>query len=121
MLNQAALPARLMHSDLPQSLSQNQKLTATMHPLVIDERLISLFKYWNGTVQQGMWYNQGLYQLLQTYSAHERLQAYAVAYDHAEKGEIVCITVSKNSYRLWLGLRSPTSDANLDSPPTAGE
>lgn len=61
-------------------------------------------------MQQGMQYNKGLYRLLHTYGTHERLQAYAAAYDYAEKGEMICITVSKTSYRLWVGLRSSANE-----------
>lgn len=88
------------------------------HPLVINECLISCFKYWDGIVQQGMRYNQELYRLLQIYEANERLQAYMVAYNHAEQGNLICITVSKITYRLWLGLRSPESTFSLCEGPS---
>jgi hypothetical protein len=88
------------------------------HPMVIDECLISCFKYWDGSVKQGMRYNQELYGLLQTYEADERLQAYTVAYNQAEQGNLICITVSKTSYRLWLGLRSPEPTSSLCGCPS---
>lgn len=75
-------------------------------PLVLDESLVHRFKYWNEGVQQGISHRNELYAHLQSYSANERLKAYETAYKQAEEGYIVCITVSKTNYSVWLNLRS---------------
>jgi len=78
-----------------------------MAPIVIDEKLVYRFHYWDQSLHQGMRHKHELYTLLQSYPVRERLAAYAMAYEKAERGLVVCITVSKDSYRVWLSLRSP--------------
>ncbi|XGV98708.1 MAG: hypothetical protein ACAF41_07160 [Leptolyngbya sp. BL-A-14] len=68
--------------------------------------MVSLFKYWNDGIKQGMRYGSELYTHAQSYSASERLKAYDAAYGHIAQGSTVCITVSKTHYSLWLCLRS---------------
>lgn len=79
-------------------------------PLVIDESLVCLFKYWQQGIQEGMRHSQELYSLLQTYPLNDRTAAYVTANKQAALGLEVCITVSKYHYRVWLKLRSPTYD-----------
>lgn len=74
--------------------------------LVVDESLVQLFNYWNQGICQGMQFNNELYALVQSYPHTRRLDAYATAYEHAERGATICITVSKTYYRIWLNLRS---------------
>lgn len=78
-------------------------------PIVVDEEMVTPFKYWNGTIHEGMYYSNELYRYDQAYDLDERLKAYENAYTQAELGLTVCITVSKDSYKLWTGLRSLSS------------
>jgi hypothetical protein len=83
-----------------------------MLPSVLDETLVHQFNYWNQGIRRGMRYRHELYTLLQSYSLQERLKAYALGFEQAELGEGVCITVSKTSYVVWLGLRSPSASTS---------
>lgn len=83
-------------------------------PSVTNESLIQQFKYWHQGIRQGMQYNNELYMLWQSYSAQERLTAYAEAYKHTEAGAIVCITVTGKKYCVWLSLRSPSATTEAD-------
>jgi hypothetical protein len=53
-----------------------------------------------------MRYGRELYTLIRQYSIAERFDAYTRAADLAEQGTVVCITVSKQGYAIWLSLRS---------------
>lgn len=89
-------------------------------PSVISEGLVNQFKYWDQTIQRGMYHNNELYTYIQSYSLAERLKAYAIACEQTERGVRVCITVSKTHYSVWLNLRSLTSlypDSDLTSGP----
>ncbi|MFQ4138068.1 hypothetical protein PGN35_017290 [Nodosilinea sp. PGN35] len=79
-----------------------------MHPLVIQESLVYRFRYWNETVQEGMYFNNDLYTYFQAFPVASRLTAYATAYEQIQQGNSVCITVSESRYILWLCLRTPT-------------
>lgn len=83
-----------------------QKLLKMSTPLVIDESLVSHFKYWKEGIRQGIRFNNELYSYSQSYSVNERLKAYEMAYQQTEQGVAVCITVSKSHYTIWLSLRS---------------
>lgn len=89
-----------------------------IHPLVTKEDLVSRFRYWHGSVQEGMYFNHDLYTYFQSFSAAHRLNAYAVAYEQVEQGNIVCITASETQYTVWLCLRAHASiksvSGNLD-------
>jgi len=101
------------------SLPLNQGVVKMVPPFVLDECLVSRFKYWNAGIRQGMRHNNELYTLFQAFSINERLKAYAVGYEQTEKGVNVCITVSRQSYCVWLSLRSlsyvPETQLVLDS------
>ncbi|PSB27256.1 hypothetical protein [Stenomitos frigidus] len=75
-------------------------------PLVINESQVRPFKYWQEGIQQGIRYNNDLYAHFQSYSKTERLKAYDIASEQAQKGVSVCMTVSKTHYTIWLSLRS---------------
>jgi hypothetical protein len=89
-------------------------------PLVLDECLVSLFRYWNQEIRQGMRHNNELFALFHTFPAEERLKAYALGYEQSESGATICITVSKTSYRVWISLRSLShaNPANANSTET---
>ncbi len=73
---------------------------------VVVEGLVTHFKYWNETIQDGIQYQGDLYKYVRTYPIMERLQAFAEAQEYAATGNKVCITVSKENYTLWMGLRT---------------
>jgi hypothetical protein len=105
----------LSQLDCPLPLTSSQNPVEMQLPLVVNEALVHPFKYWNEKIQQGIRYNNELYALFQTYSIDERLRAYEMAYEHAEQGAHVCITVSKTRYSIWLNLRflSHMTDSKL--------
>lgn len=96
----------LSQLDCSLPLISSQKPVEMQLPSVVNEDLVHPFKYWNEKIQQGIRYNNELYALFQSYSIDERLRAYGIAYEHAEQGTHVCITVSKTRYSIWLSLRS---------------
>lgn len=75
-------------------------------PQVIDEKLVPLFKYWNDGIQEGMCYRGELYAHVRSYYPKERLQAYELACEMAQKGVETCVTCSKLRYAVWVNLRS---------------
>ncbi len=77
-----------------------------IHPFVIQEDLVSRFRYWNESIQEGMYFNNDLYTYFRSFSAAHRLNAYAAAYEQIEQGNTVCITVSETCYIVWLCLRA---------------
>lgn len=99
------------------ALPLTQTVVEMVPPLVLDERLVSLFKYWNQGIHQGMRHNSELYTLFQTFPVDERLRAYAVGYEQTERGTDVCITVSKTTYCVWLNLRSLSHAAETHLAP----
>jgi len=74
-------------------------------PSVVDEQLICQFKYWDEKVLHGMVHRNEIYTLFRAYSHQDRLKAYADAEQQTSKGIVVCITVSKANYCVWLNLR----------------
>jgi len=95
------------HPDLDTPLPLSRE-PATIHPpLVVNETLVYPFKYWNEGIQRGIRYSNEIYAYMQSYPVSERLKAYEMAYEQAEQGATVCITVSKTHYSVWLNLRSP--------------
>ena len=77
-----------------------------VHPIVVKESLVSRFRYWNESVQEGMYFNHDLYTYFRCFSAAHRLNAYAAAYDQIEQGNTVCLTASETHYIIWLCLRA---------------
>lgn len=77
-----------------------------MVPIVIPETLITPFKYWHGSVQTGMTYQNELYIQVSNYSLERRLDAYEEGFRLGANGGQVCITVTSAGYTLWQSLRS---------------
>lgn len=75
-------------------------------PPVVVEKLVTPFKYWDESIQNGMRYQNELYTQLQRFSTDDRLQAYAQGYEEVLAGHKVCITVSERGYVLWRALRA---------------
>lgn len=78
-----------------------------MLPLVVTkENLIFRFNYWCNGIREGMTYQNELYVCLAKYDVKDRMVAYAKAYERAEEGAVICISVSDTAYTLWANLRS---------------
>jgi hypothetical protein len=86
-----------------------------IHPLVIQESLVCRFRYWSESIQEGMYFKHDLYTYFQSFSAANRLAAYAAAYEQIEQGNAVCITVSETRYIIWLSLRTRDANGNIDA------
>jgi hypothetical protein len=105
----------------PQSqttLCWQQDGTEPKLPSVISEGLVNQFKYWDQTIQRGMYHNNELYTYFQSYPLTDRLKAYAFACEQTERGIGVCITVTKTHYSIWFNLRSLTSPSSDELPPS---
>lgn len=80
-----------------------------MLPTVIYEDFIRPFSFYrSGLIHQGMSHSHKLYQLVGTFSAVERTQAYVVGCNLGSQGNLVVITVSNYAYKVWVDLSSMT-------------
>jgi hypothetical protein len=77
-----------------------------LHPLVVQADLISRFRYWDEGVHEGMFFKNEIYTYFQSFSASDRLRAYAIAYELIDQGNTVCISAAQTDYSIWLCLRS---------------
>jgi hypothetical protein len=77
-----------------------------MLPQVISHKLVHLFKYWHNGIQQGMRHGNHLYTYVRSYPLHERLQAYDLSGDLANRGIPTCITCSEQQYTIWISLQA---------------
>jgi len=75
-------------------------------PSIIQENLVTCFKYWSNGVQDAMSYQNQMYACIRSYSKDKRLQAYSYACDMAEQNLKLCITYSENGYKVWVNLKS---------------
>lgn len=65
-----------------------------IHPLVIQEDLVSRFRCWSEAAQEGMCFNDELYTYFCSFSAAHRFNAHAAPYEQIEQGNTVCVTAS---------------------------
>lgn len=86
----------------------NKKLIVRpMLPVVLSENVVNLFKfYMDGSIREGMWYNNELYGLAREFPESHRLKGYQIACELAEQGTPVVITASDDRYAIWIGLRA---------------
>jgi hypothetical protein len=76
-------------------------------PLVIDEEQIFSFKFWfDGTIHQGMYYQNELYCRLQTFQINQRSQVYQLGCKLAAKDILVALTCTETTCSLWGSLRA---------------
>ncbi|MDJ1171362.1 hypothetical protein PMG71_18180 [Roseofilum sp. BLCC_M154] len=75
-------------------------------PSIIQEKLVTSFKYWDNGVQDAMSYQNEMYTYVRSYTEEKRLQAYGYACDMAERNIRSCITYSKDGYKVWVNLKS---------------
>lgn len=78
-----------------------------MLPTLIREQGAHFFNfYWDSSVRQGLRYGSGLYGCVDRFSAKDRLVAFNLAVALGESGHQTIITVSQESYRVWMELKS---------------
>lgn len=85
-----------------------------MLPLVLNEKSVYLFKYWNQGIQQGMRYNNQFYRLSQTFTIEGRLTAYNLAGELSDNGIMACVTCSPQGYSVWVNLQSLMAPASQE-------
>lgn len=77
-----------------------------MEPLVINEKLVSLFKFWrDGQIHDGMGCRNEIFSCLRSADLRKRQQIYDLGWALAQEGVQVVITVSDAKYTLWSSLR----------------
>ncbi len=76
-------------------------------PPILNEALITRFKYWENGIKEGMNYRGQLYQFSQFFAAGDRLKAYQSGCQLCEGGLSAVITAEAKGYSLWVSLRSP--------------
>ncbi|MBD2104991.1 hypothetical protein [Leptolyngbya sp. FACHB-261] len=75
-------------------------------PAVVHEQQLQSFNFYGDAgIQKGIWHEGELYGFGQEFNAQSRLQAYQAAYELAEQGVPVIITISKARYTVWTSLR----------------
>jgi hypothetical protein len=88
-------------------------------PFLIDERQIFTFKFWfNGKIQNGMYYRNELFCQLGTFSIQNRSRVYQLGCKLAQRDALSAITCSTNSCRLWGSLRADLVKQLLADPST---
>jgi hypothetical protein len=76
--------------------------------LLIDEALISPFKFWHdGRVQQGMHFRKRLFGQFRCFDRHDRQQAFDLSARFVDAGVEVVMTTTGSQYTLWISLHSP--------------
>lgn len=90
-----------------------------MLPLVVDEKKIFIFKFWfNGSIQDGMSYQNELFCRLQTFDIQHRAQVYHFACKLTQQNTALVITSSAKACSLWASLRDPLTTFALTEPET---
>ena len=76
-----------------------------MLPTIAHESIVTCFDYWDDGLQKGMRYLNDLYTHVEKFSLDQRETAYSKGSELASTGKRVCLTVSSNSYSVWISLR----------------
>ncbi|MBM0744329.1 hypothetical protein JOY44_22400 [Phormidium sp. CLA17] len=77
-------------------------------PRMIPEQQITLFKfYMDQSMQDGVTYGKELYRLAKQFVVSDRLEAYRYGCELLGQGVPTLISVSKQRYIVWTGLRRP--------------
>ena len=74
-------------------------------PTIAHESIVTCFDYWDDGLQKGMRHLNDLYTHVEKFPLNQRDQAYAKGSELAAQGKRVCLTVSSDSYALWISLR----------------
>ncbi len=124
----SSVPTLKPDGNVTNRLAQTHRTTDDLAVVVVDESCITRFNYWDQGICQGMTLRNDLYTCFQCFTSALRFKAYDVGYSFAEKGIIVCISVSDAGYCVWLNLRSLSTEmsaqirahlqSNLSSQPS---
>lgn len=78
-----------------------------MLPTLIGEQNAHLFSFYlDRSVRQGLRYGLGLYGWVYSFPIGDRLAAFDLAAELGALGNQTVITVSQNSYKVWIELTS---------------
>ncbi len=78
-----------------------------MEPLLVNEKLVSFFKFWaKDNLQNGMRCSNELFRQVRTFGVDQRPKAYSLGWALAERGIRVVTTWSLHGYALWICMRS---------------
>jgi len=76
-------------------------------PSVVNEHQVNFFNFYqDGLVKEGMRYGCHLFGKAYTFDSGDRLAAFDFANQLASTGCQTVITVSKQAYTIWVGLRA---------------
>jgi hypothetical protein len=88
-------------------------------PILIDEHQVFTFKFWfNGKIQNGMYYRNELFCQLGTYTIQHRSRVYQLGCHLTQRDAFSAITCSATSCCLWGSLRSELVKQLLADPST---
>lgn len=74
---------------------------------IVQERAIrSFYFYMNGSLYQGMRYQNKLYQLVEVFGAKNQQSASLLSASLAKQGYTTVVTVSSRQYRVWTELQN---------------
>lgn len=74
---------------------------------MIAERDAQFFNFYlNGSVREGLRFHQGLYGKVYGFTHADRDAAFNLAIELGEMGSQAMVTVSRDSYQVWVELRS---------------
>ncbi|OLP19748.1 hypothetical protein BST81_04230 [Leptolyngbya sp. 'hensonii'] len=84
-----------------------QALAQDTETLLINEHLVSQFKFWmDGQIQSGMRYRHLFFRLVHQFDNNQRHHAFELAWQVALPGEQVVITTTGKQYKIWAELKS---------------
>lgn len=83
-----------------------------METLLINEMLVSQFKFWrDDQVQTGMRFRNKLFRYVCSFDLQQRQQAFALSYSLAQQGPEVIMTVARSQYTVWVSLHGSQGSA----------
>ncbi len=95
-----------------QAIATSSKTSFQALPAVMPEQQLSSFNFYReDDIHEGIWHEGNVYSLNQEFSVRSRLAAYQFAYELAEQGAAVLITISTSRYAVWVGLRAAACQA----------
>jgi hypothetical protein len=75
-----------------------------MFPLLLNEEVVQVFKYWHDGIRDGMRYRNRIYGKVRCYPIEQNLKAYDFANAIAQADILCCITCGREHYTIWVCL-----------------
>ncbi len=76
-------------------------------PQIVEEKTLTPFKFWfNGSLQEGVHFQNELYYRLKQEPIEGRSKLYQSACRFAQQGAVVLLTVNEQQCSLWASLRN---------------